>query len=225
MAAAPVLTARGVARRFGARTALAPTDLEIRDGELIALVGPNGAGKSLLALLAGLLPATAGSVVTGLAPTAVGWAPQRPAQYRRLSARENLAFFARLLRLPDIDAACEAMLAAFELPNDARPSAELSVGNQQRLNLAIAFLGAPRLLLLDEPTASLDSAQARALWQRVARSRDAGTAAVIATHLVAETFHADRVVALRDGRVVFDDAAVEKVRALVYSLNLELQQA
>ena len=198
------LTARGVTRRYGPRVALEPTDLDIRAGEVVVLLGPNGAGKStLLAVLAGALPATAGEVATELPAVAIGWAPQRPAQYRRLSARENLALFSRLQRLTDPVRTAEAMLAEFELSPDGRPSAHLSVGNQQRLNLAIAFLGEPKLLLLDEPTASLDPQQARALWERIARARAGGAGALVATHVVDEALQADRVLALRDGRVVF----------------------
>jgi ABC-2 type transport system ATP-binding protein len=198
------LTARGVSRRYGARVALEPTDLDVSPGEVVVLLGPNGAGKStLLAVLAGALPATAGEVTTALRPPAIGWAPQRPAQYRRLSARENLALFARLLRLPDPVRTAEAMLAEFELPPDGRPSSHLSVGNQQRLNLAIAFLGKPKLLLLDEPTASLDPPQARGLWDRIGRAREGGAGAVVATHVLDEALRADRVLALRDGRVAF----------------------
>jgi ABC-2 type transport system ATP-binding protein len=195
-----------VTRRYGSRVALAPTDLDLRSGELVVLLGPNGAGKStLLALLAGALPATAGEVTAEVPAVAIGWAPQRPAQYRRLSARENLALFARLLRLDDPGAATERMLAELELPDDDRPSAHLSVGNQQRLNLAIAFLGAPRVLLLDEPTASLDPEQAHALWERVGRARAAGAAVVVATHHLDEAVAADRVLTLRDGVVRPED--------------------
>jgi ABC-type multidrug transport system ATPase subunit len=204
------LTARGLTRRYGRRVALEPTDLELRRGEVVVLLGPNGAGKStLLALLAGALPPSAGEVETALEPAAIGWAPQRPAQYRRLSARENLALFARLLGLDGSEAAADAMLAEFELPPDGRPSAHLSVGNQQRLNLAVAFLGAPGLLLLDEPTASLDPLQARALWERIARARAAGAGAVVATHFLDERLEADRVLALQDGRIVFEGSPVE----------------
>jgi ABC-2 type transport system ATP-binding protein len=207
---APALVARGVTRRYGARVALAPTDLEVSGGEVVVLLGPNGAGKStLLAVLAGALPATGGTVETALPPAAIGWAPQRPAQYRRLSARENLALFARLLGLREAEGAAEAMLAEFELPADDRPSVQLSVGNQQRLNLAIGFLGVPRLLLLDEPTASLDPPQARALWTRVVRARAGGAAAVVATHLVDEALQADRVLVLEEGRVVFAGTPAE----------------
>ena len=210
MSGATALTASGVSRRYGPRVALEPTDLDLRAGETVVLLGPNGAGKStLLALLAGALPATAGEVATDLPAAAIGWAPQRPAQYRRLSARENLGLFARLLKLTDPVGAAEEMLAEFELPPDGRPSSHLSVGNQQRLNLAIAFLGAPRLLLLDEPTASLDPPQARSLWERIGRARADGAGAVVATHILDETLAADRVLALRDGRVVFTGTPAE----------------
>jgi ABC-type multidrug transport system ATPase subunit len=202
VAAGAALTARGLARRYGSRVALEPTDLDVRTGEIVVLLGPNGAGKStLLALLAGALPPSAGDVASALAPAEIGWAPQRPAQYRRLSAAENLRLFARLLRLDDPEAEADALLAEFELPPDDRPSAHLSVGNQQRLNLAIAFLGTPRLLLLDEPTASLDPEHAADLWARVRRARDAGAGAVVATHFLDETVEADRVLTLRDGRL------------------------
>jgi ABC-type multidrug transport system ATPase subunit len=198
-----LLAARGVERRYGSRPALEPTDLDVRAGEVVVLVGPNGAGKStLLAILAGALPPTSGSVSTALAPAAIGWAPQRPAQYRRLSARENLVLFARLQGEPDPVAEAERLLADAGLPADGRPSAQLSVGNQQRLNLAIGLLGDPRVLLLDEPTASLDPEHARALWEQVAAARERGAGVVVATHLVDETAHADRVLVLREGRVV-----------------------
>jgi ABC-2 type transport system ATP-binding protein len=92
------------------------------------------------------------------------------------------------------------------LPADDRPSAHLSVGNQQRLNLAIAFLGAPRVLLLDEPTASLDPAQAHALWERVARARADDAAVVVATHYLDEAVAADRVLTLREGSIASETA-------------------
>ena len=103
----------------------------------------------------------------------VGWAPQRPAQYGRLSARENLELFARLEGEHDPRAAAEALLEAFELPGAASPSANLSVGNRQRLNLAISLLGDPDVLLLDEPTAALDPDQRRRLWERAGRAASA----------------------------------------------------
>ena len=208
-----VLAARGLARRFGAQVALAPTDLEVGDAETVALVGPNGAGKStLLALLAGALEPTAGTVERRDGAR-VGWVPQRPAHYGRLTPRENLELFARLEDEPRPDEAAERLLAAFELPSDKRASGSLSVGNRQRLNLAIALLGDPQVLLLDEPTASLDPGQRRRLWERVDALRESGGAIVFATQNLDELErHADRVVALRAGHVVFDGTPSDYAR-------------
>jgi ABC-type multidrug transport system ATPase subunit len=197
-----LLAARGAGRRFGARVALAPTGLEVLAGESLALVGPNGAGKStLLALLAGSLAASDG-VVELASGTRVGWVPQRSAHYGRLSPLENLQLFARLEGAP-ADAAA-ALLVEFGLPADRDPSSALSVGNRQRLNIAIALLGDPDVLLLDEPTAALDPGQRRRLWAIVDRVREAGGAVVFATQNLEEVDrHADRVAVLRAGELVF----------------------
>jgi ABC-type multidrug transport system ATPase subunit len=189
-----------VARSYGSVEALAPTDVELVAGETVALVGPNGAGKStLLALLAGSLEPTEGIVETR---ARVGWVPQRPAHYARLSARENLELFARLERVRDARAAASELLARFSLPTDARPSGTLSVGNRQRLNVALSLLGEPRVLLLDEPTASLDPGQRRRVWEVVDALRGDGGAVCFATQNLEEVEHADRVLVLLDGRVV-----------------------
>jgi ABC-2 type transport system ATP-binding protein len=200
----PLLAARGVGRTFGQRAALEPVDLEVWDGEAVALVGPNGAGKStLLSLLAGALEPSVGHIERRKG-VRIGWAPQRPAQYGRLSARENLEFFARLEGEPDPELAAAQLLAAFDLPGEANPSTNLSVGNRQRLNLAISLLGRPDVLLLDEPTAALDPEQRRRLWERAATLRESGGALVFATQNLDEVERvAERVAALRDGRLVF----------------------
>jgi ABC-2 type transport system ATP-binding protein len=198
----PLMRALGVARSFHGRVALAPLDLELRPGETVALVGPNGAGKStLLALLAGALAPSAGAVAWAPGVRA-GWVPQRPAHYGRLSALENLELFARLGGEPR--EAAGRLLRRFDLPDEQRPVAELSVGNRQRLNLALAFLGDPRVLLLDEPTASLDPGQRARLWRAVAELRAAGGAALFATQNLEELDRvADRVEVLRGGERIF----------------------
>jgi ABC-2 type transport system ATP-binding protein len=195
----PLLRALRVARRFGDVEALAATDFELLPGETVALVGPNGAGKStLLAILAGALEPTEGSVETH---ARLGWVPQRPAQYARLSPRENLELFARLEGVRDPAGAARDLLQRFALPPGAQPAGELSVGNRQRLNIALSLLGEPRVLLLDEPTASLDPAQRRLVWDVVNALRGEGGAVCFATQNVEEVEHADRVVAMQDGRI------------------------
>jgi ABC-type multidrug transport system ATPase subunit len=192
-----LLAARGVARRFGPRVALHPTDIALEEGEVVALVGPNGAGKStLLSILAGALEPSEGSVER---PPRVGWVPQRAAHYGRLTALENLRLFAELERVPRTRA--DEVAAEFELPAATRAAA-LSVGNRQRLDVALALLTEPQVLLLDEPTASLDPAQRERVW-RIARGvADGGGAVLVATHHWEElTGRADRTLELVEGRL------------------------
>jgi ABC-2 type transport system ATP-binding protein len=204
---APLVRALGVARRFGDIEALAPTDFELLPGEAVALIGPNGAGKStLLAILAGALEPTEGSVERN---ARLGWVPQRPAHYARLSPRENLELFARLEGARDPAGASSELLLRFSLPGGTQPAGELSVGNRQRLNVALSLLGEPSVLVLDEPTASLDPAQRRLVWDVVGALRSDGGAVCFATQNVEEVEHADRVVALRDGRIV--GSSIEEV--------------
>jgi ABC-2 type transport system ATP-binding protein len=201
-----LLAARGVTRRFGDHVALQPTDLEVRPGEALALVGPNGAGKStLLAILAGALEPSEGTVERADGVRS-GWMPQRPAHYGRLSPRQNLELFAGLEGAGDP----AELLALLELPTDDRPAASLSVGNRQRLDLAISLLSDPHVLLLDEPTAALDPRQRRRLWETARGVRDAGGAVVLVTQNLEDLEHvADRVAALLEGTVVFDGAVAE----------------
>ena len=192
-----LLEARGVARSFGSRVALEPTDVALAAGEVVALVGPNGAGKStLLALLAGSLEPTAGTVDR---PERVGWVPQRAAHYGRLTALENLRLFAALERVPP--ARADRLATDFDLPEGTRASS-LSVGNRQRLDVALALLAEPQVLLLDEPTSSLDPTQRERVW-RIARSvAEGGGAVLVATHHWEELAGlADRTLELVEGRL------------------------
>ena len=192
-----LLTARGVARRFGSRVALEPTDVSLAAGEVVALVGPNGAGKStLLSILAGSLDPTEGTVER---PERIGWVPQRSAHYGRLTALENLRLFAALEGVPRGRA--DELAHEFELPADTRASS-LSVGNRQRLDVALALLSSPQVLLLDEPTSSLDPVQRERVW-RIARGvAEGGGAVLVATHHWEELADlADRTLELVEGRL------------------------
>lgn len=201
-----LLAAHGVGRSFGRQRALSLVDLEVRPGEVVALIGPNGAGKStLVAILAGALDPTVGKVVERDPPARLGWVPQRPSHYGRLTARENLELFARLESVESPGDAATKMLEAVGLPDDDRPAATLSLGNQQRLNLGIALLGSPEVLLLDEPTAALDPKQRRRLWELATQTARSGGAVVFVTQNLEELERfATRVVVLKDGSLVFD---------------------
>jgi ABC-2 type transport system ATP-binding protein len=202
-----LVEARGVGRRYAGRVALAPIDLEVRGGESVALLGPNGAGKTtLLTLLAGAADATEGVVVRAAGRT--GWVPQRPALYRKLTARENLRLFAELERLERPQEVAERLLEQVDLLDAAdRPAQELSVGNVQRLNVAIGLVADPAVVFLDEPTASLDPRQRARLWELLRGVTGRGGAVVFATQNVEEAHtQADRLVVLQEGRLVFAGA-------------------
>ena len=212
--AAPALTAQGLTHSFGERLALTEVSFAIGAGELIAVIGPNGAGKTtLLSVLAGVLTPTAGTVqLPGDGPGAerpssrtVGWVPQQPALYSKLSVAENLRLFARLERVPQPETRVALMLDQTGLGERAGDQVkQLSGGNQQRVNIAIGLLSGPRVLLLDEPSASLDPRQRARLWEFIAGLAQGGTSVVYSTHDVLEAQrHADRVLALEAGRLVF----------------------
>jgi len=211
------LSARGLTKRYGSRAALSGVSLEAHPGELLAVIGPNGAGKTtLLGLLAAVLTPTEGEVSRPSASGPVGWVPQQPALYHKLSVAENLGLFARLERVADPDATVGRMLAETGLTERAEEEVgRLSGGNQQRVNIAIGLLSEPDVLLLDEPSASLDPRQRERLWEFIARLTERGTTVVFSTHNVMEAErYGDRVLVLADGELLFTGTPVELERAV-----------
>jgi ABC-2 type transport system ATP-binding protein len=204
----PLIACAGLRKSFGGRQVLGPIDLSLAAGDRLALLGPNGAGKTtLLSLLAGAAEASAGSVQRPDLRE-IGMVPQRPALYRHLSARENLELFARLARVPEPEAELAELAAAVAL-GDALdlPVERLSLGQAQRVNVAIGLLGRPRVVLLDEPTAALDPEHRLALWAMLERVSDRGGAVAFATQNVEEArLAADRVLVLVEGRAVYAGA-------------------
>jgi ABC-2 type transport system ATP-binding protein len=213
-ATAPVaLTADGLSKAYGERRALQGVSFTAHRGERIAIIGPNGAGKTtLLQILAGSLRPSGGSVSD--AGGGVGWVPQQPALYSKLSVAENLRLFARLERRPDVGATVERMLDQTGLAERADDEVgSLSGGNRQRVNIAIGLLAEPSVLLLDEPSSSLDPRQRERLWAFVGGLTEVGTAVVFATHNVAEAERfADRLLVLADGELLFSGSPGELER-------------
>ncbi len=200
-----VLRVQDLSKQYGELRALADVSFETASGEVIAIVGPNGAGKTtLLSIIAGIQEPSSGSVSTG--PGEVGFAPQQAALYSKLSVRENLELFAKLERLPDPGAAVERMLDQTGLrEREHERVGRLSGGNRQRVNVALALIARPPLLALDEPSAALDPGQRGRLWEFIAGLAAEGTSVLFSTHNVGEvTRHADRMLILADGRLLFD---------------------
>jgi ABC-2 type transport system ATP-binding protein len=206
-----LLAADGIVMRFGRRTALRDVSFTAQTGEIVAVIGPNGAGKTtLLSILGGLQAPTEGRVSHGVRD--VGWVPQQAAVYRKLSVAENLRLFARLERVDDVEATVTRMLEQTGLTDRAGDElGTLSGGNQQRVNIAIGLLAGPPVLLLDEPSSSLDPRQREVLWTFVSRlAKESATTVVFTTHNVGEAErYADRVLVLADGELLFGGTPAE----------------
>lgn len=210
--------ARGVRKRFGAIDALRGLDLGVRSGETVGLLGPNGSGKTtFIRCLAGLLRADSGEIaVLGRSPRdavsagLVGYMTQAPALYPELTVEENLAFFAALAGLPREREAVAEALAVVDLAERRRsPVGQLSGGMRQRASLAVALLGRPPLLLLDEPTVGIDPALRREFWAYFRRMNESGTAILVSSHVMDEAARCDRLGLIREGRVIAEGSAAE----------------
>ncbi|MEA2441001.1 MAG: type transport system ATP-binding protein [Thermoleophilaceae bacterium] len=202
--AEPVLEARDLVKRFGDREALRGVSLAASAGELVAVIGPNGAGKTtLLSILAGIQSPDGGTI--SKAPSDIGWVPQQAAVYSKLTVAENLRLFARLEKRPDPEAVVERMLEQTGLGERADDQVStLSGGNRQRVNIAIGLLSEPDVLLLDEPSASLDPRQREKLWEFILLLAGGGTTVVYSTHNVQEADrHAHKVAVIADGELLF----------------------
>jgi len=209
---APLLTARGLVRSFGALQVLRGVDLEVRGGEMLAVAGPNGAGKTtLLRLLAGLMRPNAGDIhVRGVrlgrdAPAprrAIGLLSHHTFLYDDLTVAENLRFAAQLYGLPDRAIAVAAALDDVGLGGRAdTPVRHLSRGLVQRAAIARALLHQPDIVLLDEPFTGLDAPAADRFRAVLAGQLERGRALILVSHHLAEAWElAGRVAVLTGGR-------------------------
>ena len=184
----PVLEVRGLTRSFGSATVLDGVDIRLEPGRRLGLTGANGSGKTtLLRCIAGSLTPSAGQIEVAGHPS--GSLPARAAIgvtvahekafYQRLSGRRNLMFYASL-RVPEPREAAESVIEEMQLEFAGERVDRYSSGMVQQLSFARALLGDPKLLLLDEPTRSLDESASERLW--AALSRRPSVAVVMATH-------------------------------------------
>ena len=209
-ALATAISVRGLRKSYAGREALRGVDFAVETGEVFALLGPNGAGKTTtVEILEGYRDRDAGEVrVLGLEPeeggaalrTRIGIVLQSSAVYPRLTVAETLAVFAGYYerrRDPDELVA----LVGLEDKRDARVRT-LSGGQLRRLDLALALVGDPELVFLDEPTTGFDPAARRQAWETIRELRSLGKTFVLTTHYIEEAQRlADRVAILREGRI------------------------
>ena len=210
----PAVALAGVGRAYGERVALREISFTLAPGATVAVFGANGAGKTtLLRILAGLLRPHAGSAhVLGAelpreayrARGRIGLLGHDPMLYRDLTVRENLRYFAAVLGAPAGDP--DRVLSDVGLGRAASSRVDqLSGGQRARVSLATALLGAPELLVLDEPTVGLDPVLRRDLWGIFADLAARGTTLLISSHVMDEAERCSRLLLMRDGRLLADD--------------------
>jgi len=226
-----MLALDGIAKAFGRWRALGGVSLTVGAGEAVLLVGRNGAGKTtLLRIATGFLDPDAGTVaIDGIAMASrrahaqarLGYLPEHAPAPPELAVRDHLRFRARLKGASDL-AVDQAMKETDIVAEAARPIGALSKGFRQRVGLADALLGAPPLLVLDEPTSGMDPIQTRQLCETlIAAAKQRGCAVLVSSHAVADLEPlAGRVVVLAKGTVIADGTP-EALRAQAKRDRLE----
>jgi ABC-2 type transport system ATP-binding protein len=234
-----VLEVADVHKSYGRFAALNGVTFDVRPGELFGLLGPNGAGKTtLLSILAGLTPASAGTVTLFGKPFTpgdrdarkrIGLATQDLAVYPDLTARENLQFFGKLYGMSgaDLTSRVNEMLAAVGLSDRADHRAgTFSGGMKRRLNLAVALVHRPQLLLLDEPTTGVDPQSRNHIFERVKAANAAGLTVIYTSHYMEEVQAlCPRLAIIDSGRVLARDELTNLLKRLDATAKLTVPGA
>lgn len=202
---------RGLRVRRGATQVFAGLDVDIAHGAITGLLGPSGCGKTtLIRTIVGIQKVTAGSVtVLGEAAGSaalrrrVAYDSQSASVYPDLTVAQNVRYFARLVGAPASDV--DRVLDAVDLrPQAAQLVSSLSGGQGSRVSLAVAMLGAPDLIVLDEPTVGLDPVLRAELWELFGRIAAGGTTLLVSSHVMDEALRCDRLLLMRAGQLVAD---------------------
>ncbi len=228
---APAVLCRGVSKRYGRRPALDGVSLQIRPGEVVGLLGTNGAGKSTLCrIIAGVQRPDRGQV------RVLGADPRRPATRRHLGVAPQENALPPLLRVEEVLGFVAAhfadplpsrdVLSSLDLTGlRHRPCGALSVGQQRRVSIALALLGRPNVLLVDEPTAGLDAATRHTVGTLIGGVARTGTAVLLTSHDMRDvTDWCDRAVVLHEGRTIAQDR-VDALRAAWGSRSISVTTA
>jgi ABC-2 type transport system ATP-binding protein len=232
------VSARGLSRRFGPRTAVHRFDLEVRRGEIVGFLGPNGAGKTTtMQMLTGNLAPSAGRIeICGIdlldRPTAakgrLGYLPETPPLYREMTVEQFLAFAGRVrgLRAGALHRAVrEACRCCGLVEVSGRLIGALSKGYQQRVGVAQAIVHQPDVVILDEPTVGLDPNQVREI-RALIRELRGGQSVILSTHILPEVEAlCDRVEIMHEGRMVYSDTLTGVGNSGTRTITIELRRA
>ncbi|MDY6785216.1 MAG: ABC transporter ATP-binding protein [Cyanobacteriota bacterium] len=220
-----MLSIRNLKKTYGKRQVLQGLNLHIRLGEIYGLLGANGAGKTTtINILCNLLKADSGQITINGLPVSektkslIGVAPQENLLYKSLSCEENLQFFGRIygLKRKELRHQMAECLEAVNLSDRRRSVVEtLSGGMQRRLNIAIALVHSPKLIILDEPTTGLDIEARYEIWDLIRRLKKQGITVLLTTHLLDEAERlCQRIGILKNGRILAE-GSLEKLRSCI----------
>jgi lipooligosaccharide transport system ATP-binding protein len=226
-AGAPLISARGLVKRYGEFEAVRGIDVEVHRGEAFGFLGPNGAGKSsTMRMIASVSPVTAGELrVLDRDPAVdgpwvrarLGVCPQEDQLDMEITVRENLTVYGRYFGLPRAECRRRAddLLRFVSLTEKADGTVEdLSGGMKRRLTIARSLINRPDILLLDEPTTGLDPQARHLLWDQLFRLKQQGVTLVLTTHYMDEAEQlCDRLVVMDDGRIVAEGSPQQLIAA------------
>ena len=221
-------------KNYGNRQVLNNLTLEILPGEIYGLLGPNGAGKTTtINIICNLLAADRGEIKVNNLPISeqtkslIGVAPQENLLYKTLSCQENLDFFATIygLNKQERNQQIMACLEAVGLADRAKSSVEsLSGGMQRRLNIAVALVHSPKLVILDEPTTGLDIEARYEVWELIRKLKSLGITTLLTTHLLDEAERlCQRIGILKAGKIVAE-GSLEELRSCISAKEIVVVQ-
>lgn len=209
----PVITARQLTVKKDKQVILDAVDLTVKKGTITGLIGPSGSGKTtLMRAIIGVQKITSGELTVLGAKAGsrslrsrIGYVTQSPAIYPDLTVLQNLRYFAHLVRATRSDV--DIIISTVQLQDQRNQLAgSLSGGQKARVSLAIALLGQPELLVLDEPTVGLDPLLRAELWDMFADLAKMGRTLLVSSHVMDEADRCDELVLIRDGKTLWNDS-------------------